>query len=64
MTSRFRDGKKYEQLTINFSTGISYSLDKMVFSSDAKLEGIEIKDIRFTDASFPTATLVLRPYTL
>jgi len=64
MTSRFRDGKKYEQLSINFSTGISYSLDGIWFSSDPKLAGIEVKNMRFADTLFATAALLLRPYTL
>lgn len=67
MTSRFRDGKKYEQLTLVFSTGAYTLLDKVPMSPDPKLANIEIRQLTF-DADgadiFASANVFFVPYQL
>lgn len=67
MTSRFRDGKKYEQLTLVFSTGVYTLLDKVPILPDPKLANIEIRQLSFdadgTD-TFASANLFFVPYQL
>lgn len=67
MTSSFRDGKKYEQLTVVFHTGAYYIVDKIPALPDPKLAGMEIKNLRFVaddDVSFDTANIFFVPYAL
>lgn len=65
MTSSFRDGKKYETLTIVMHTGIYYSIDKSV-QIDTNLFGFEIQNLRFDTevSSLSTAHIAFVPYQL
>lgn len=66
MTSSFRDGQKYEQLTLVFSTGVYYILNTLPIAPDSRLATIEIRNLRFAlDAtSFATANVFFVPYQL
>ena len=63
MTSSFRDGKKYEKLTVVLSTGVYYLLDTFL-KVDTTLSRMQIKNLRFMSGSSPftTASLVFLPY--
>lgn len=65
MTSSFRDGQKYEQMTIVLWEKSYYILDQRDYI-DTKLSDFVIENIRFaTDANnFTTATLSFKPYQL
>lgn len=65
MTSSFRDGKKYQQLTVVMTTGIYYIVDSLP-KMNAKLPHLEIRNLRF-EAEWPpfaVANLVFTPYQL
>lgn len=67
MTSSFRDGKKYEQLTVVFDSGASYIVDKISSLLDPKLAGMELQNFRFdidTETSFRGVNLFFVPYKL
>lgn len=65
MTSSFRNGKKYETLTIVMNTGVYYIVDELA-QTNADLLGIEIHNLRFDAevSSLSTATIVFVPYQL
>lgn len=49
MTSSFRDGKKYQTLTVVMTTGIYYIVDTLA-TMDSKLPNLEIRNLRFETA--------------
>ena len=63
MTSSFRDGKKYEKLTVVLSTGVYYLLDTIP-KVDTTLSRMQIKNLHFMSGSTPftTASLFFLPY--
>jgi len=65
MTSSFRDGKKYDMLTVVMTTWIYYVVDG-VPKVDTILPKFEIKNLRFFTGGtvFSTASLSLVPYHL
>lgn len=66
MTSSFRDGRKYDALTLVLTTGMYYSLDSIPMMDARTLPNLEIKNLRFLPAwtSFSVANLLLVPYHL
>ena len=65
MTSSFRDGKKYQQLIVAMTTGISYKVDALPLI-DSKISGISFQNLRFETWGnwFPLADLIFVPYQL
>lgn len=65
ITSSFRDGQKYEKLTIVFATWVYYSIDSWSMI-DSKLSNLAIKNLRFdpTWTSFGIAKISFIPYVL
>lgn len=65
MTSSFRDGKKYQQLVVVLTTGISYSVDALPLI-DSKISGMSIQNLRFETEGmlFPLSHLLFVPYQL
>lgn len=65
MTSSFRDGKKYQQLSLVLTTGVYYKVDSFSLI-DSKISGIRINNLRFASgsASLPSATMLFVPYHL
>lgn len=66
MTSSFRDGRTYDELTLVFTTGMYYMLDSIPIMDAHTLPNLEIKNLRFLPewTSFPVANLLLVPYHL
>jgi hypothetical protein len=66
MTSSFRDGKKYEQLTVILHTWISYRIDASANPIASTVSNLEIKNLRFTSdwTPFAVANLLFTPYQL
>lgn len=66
MTSSFRDGKKYQQLTIVFTTWAYYLVDKLPIPLDSTLSDIRIQNMRFDQESVlvSVASLSFVPYSL
>lgn len=65
MTSSFRNGQKYETLTVVLNTGIYYIVDSVTMPN-IKLSNMEIKNLRFVadGTPFDVANLVFSPYHL
>lgn len=65
MTSSFRNGQKYDTLTVVLTTGIYYIVDSVIVPN-TKLSNMEIKNLRFVadGTPFDVVNLVFSPYHL
>ena len=64
MTSSFRDGKKYQILTITFDTGIWYQVDQGPFVVEPKLSGLVFRQLMLDNQQVAMVNLQLTPYIL
>ncbi|MEI8009202.1 MAG: hypothetical protein WCI00_07730 [bacterium] len=64
MTSSFRDGKKYQTLTITFETGIWYQVDQGPFVVEPKLSGLVFRQLMLDNQQVAIVNLQLTPYIL
>lgn len=65
MTSSFRDGRKYEKLSVVMQTGVYYSVDQYV-PLNSNILWFEIRNLRFDSNTSPLsrATIQFVPYQL
>ncbi len=64
LTSSFRDGIKYQSLTVAFATGVSYSTDHQAPISDQQLSDIAFSGLLLDNHPYPTIDVVFAPYVL
>lgn len=64
MTSSFRDGKKYQWLTVTFESGVWYQVDQGPFVVDLKLAGLTFRQFVLDDQEVGSIALQFTPYIL
>lgn len=64
MTSSFRDGKKYQVLTVTFDSGTWYQVDQGPFVIDPKLSGLTFRELTLDDQNIDSVNLQFTPYIL
>lgn len=64
MTSSFRDGKKYQTLTITFETGVWYHVDQGPFVVEPKLSALTFRQFMLDDHQVATVDVQFAPYIL
>lgn len=64
MTSSFRDGQKYQQLTMTFQSGVRYHVDDGSSVVDPKLSSITFRELMIDGESVDSADLRFAPYVL
>lgn len=64
MTSSFRDGTKYQQLTIGFGSGTWYQVDTSAPISGSKLDGLVFRSFVIDEDEASSVSLSFAPYML
>lgn len=64
MTSSFRDGTKYQQLTIGFASGTWYQINQGAFVFDPKLSSLTFRELIVDGDAVATVNLNFTPYIL
>ena len=64
MTSSFRDGKKYQLLTVSFESGMRYQVDQGPFVVEPKLSSLMFRALMLDDQKANTIQLQFTPYVL